>query len=93
MSAPEGPTLMRPAGPVDGTGLGAYLEHLSSTRGLAFDDHRDLWRWSVAEPEAFWASIWDHYGVPGDATSGCSARRRCRARSGSREPGSTTPRT
>ena len=55
---------MRPAGPVDGTGLGAYLEHLSSTRGLRFDDHRDLWRWSVAEPEAFWASIWDHYRVP-----------------------------
>ncbi|WP_018332640.1 acetoacetate--CoA ligase [Actinomycetospora chiangmaiensis] len=65
MSAAEEPTLLRPAGSPDGTGLGDYLEYLSSTRGLTFDDYRDLWRWSVAEPEAFWASIWDHFGVAG----------------------------
>jgi acetoacetyl-CoA synthetase len=65
MGAPDGPAVLRPAGPVEGTGIGAYLAHLSSTAGLVFDDYRDLWRWSVAEPEAFWASIWDHYGVSG----------------------------
>ena len=65
MGAPDGPVLMRPPSPVDGTGLGAFLAFLSSTRGLAFADHRELWRWSVAEPEAFWGAVWEHYRVPG----------------------------
>src|SRR3954454_13433954 len=65
MGAPDRPVLMRPPSPVEGTGMGAFLEYLSSTSGLAFGDYRELWRWSVAEPEAFWASVWDHYGVSG----------------------------
>ena len=27
--------------------------------------YRDLWRWSVDEPAAFWSSIWDFFGVLG----------------------------
>ena len=65
MSAPADPPLLRAPGPLDGTGIGSYREYLSSTRELEFDDYGAMWRWSVAEPEAFWASIWDHYGVPG----------------------------
>ncbi|WP_433803808.1 acetoacetate--CoA ligase [Actinomycetospora sp. CA-084318] len=45
--------------------MGAYLRHLASERGLEFDDYAALWRWSVAEPEAFWGSIWDFHGVRG----------------------------
>ena len=65
MSTPDAPALMRPPGSLNGTGIGTYREYLASTCGLEFDDYWDLWRWSVAEPEAFWASIWDHYGVAG----------------------------
>jgi acetoacetyl-CoA synthetase len=65
MNAADDPTLMRAPGPLEGTGIGAYREYLSTTRGLDFEDYGAMWRWSVAEPEAFWGSIWDHYGVPG----------------------------
>src|SRR5262249_21916907 len=27
--------------------------------------YASLWRWSVTEPAAFWASIWDYFGVLG----------------------------
>ncbi|MDA0183597.1 acetoacetate--CoA ligase [Solirubrobacter phytolaccae] len=37
--------------------LGAYR------RERGFDTYEALWRWSVTETEAFWASIWDRYGV------------------------------
>ena len=36
--------------------LGAYR------RERGFDTYDELWRWSVEDPEAFWASIWDRYG-------------------------------
>jgi acetoacetyl-CoA synthetase len=65
VTAPDEPTLLRSPGPLAGTGIGAYRDHLASTRGLVLDDYWDLWRWSVAEPEAFWGSIWEYYQVPG----------------------------
>lgn len=37
--------------------LGAYRRE----RGL--DTYEELWRWSVDQPEAFWGSIWDRYGL------------------------------
>src|SRR3954447_12576746 len=37
--------------------LGAYRRE----RGL--DTYDELWKWSVEEVEAFWASIWDRHGV------------------------------
>ena len=45
------------------TAIGDYVRWLTAERGLAFADYDALWRWSVADPEAFWASIWDHFGV------------------------------
>ena len=83
MGAPGGPTLMRPAGPVDGTGLGAYLEHLSSTRDLRFEDHRTLWRCSVGDPEAFWARSGTSSRCHAP-TSGRPARRQMPGAGGSR---------
>ncbi len=45
--------------------LGRYLRWLADERGLAFGSYRELWRWSVDDPEAFWASIWDRFEIRG----------------------------
>ena len=43
--------------------LGRYLEWLRTERGLDFPGYQELWRWSVSDLEAFWASIWDFFEV------------------------------
>jgi acetoacetyl-CoA synthetase len=60
----EGQLLWSP-GPaaIAGSYLQRYLEWLSRERDVRLDDYHALWRWSVAEPERFWASIWDHFEV------------------------------
>ncbi|MDP9385459.1 MAG: acetoacetate--CoA ligase [Actinomycetota bacterium] len=40
-----------------------YMRWLEAERGLAFEDYHALWRWSTDDLEAFWASIWDFFGV------------------------------
>jgi acetoacetyl-CoA synthetase len=46
----------------------AYLDALARAGGPAFaiGEYERLWRWSVDEPEAFWRSIWDVFGVLAD---------------------------
>jgi acetoacetyl-CoA synthetase len=39
------------------------MEWLARERGLSFGSYQDLWRWSVADLDAFWSSIWDFFGV------------------------------
>src|SRR3546814_6852848 len=39
------------------------MDWLARERGLDFADYDALWRWSVADIEAFWASIWDYFEV------------------------------
>jgi acetoacetyl-CoA synthetase len=36
-----------------------YRRWLNETRGLELEDYDALWRWSVDDLEAFWASIWE----------------------------------
>jgi len=61
-----GSVLRRPAPDVlETTGIGAYVRWLAAERGLEFDDYDALLDWSIAEPEDFWASIWDHFEVDG----------------------------
>ena len=43
--------------------LTRYMRWLAQHRGLEFDDYESLWRWSVSDLEAFWASIWDFFDV------------------------------
>lgn len=63
----QGPVMRRPAADVlDTTGIGRYVRWLAAERDLRFDDYDALWEWSVAEPEDFWESIWDHFAVDGD---------------------------
>lgn len=40
-----------------------YMRWLEREQGLRFADYADLWRWSVTDLEAFWASVWDFFGV------------------------------
>ena len=40
-----------------------YQDWLARERGLSLADYDALWRWSVSDLDAFWASIWDHFGV------------------------------
>ena len=57
-------TLWRPAAEhVEASNLTRYLRWLEAERGLRFDGYDDLWRWSVADLEAFWASIADYFEV------------------------------
>jgi len=43
--------------------IAKYQRWLRETRGLDFPDYDALWRWSVTEIEAFWASIWDYFEI------------------------------
>jgi acetoacetyl-CoA synthetase len=59
-----------PIGGLDGSrpersGLDQYAQWLASERGREFSSYHELWRWSVADLEGFWASIWDYFQVRG----------------------------
>ena len=40
-----------------------YQNWLRDKRGLSFASYDEMWRWSVSDLEAFWASIWDYFGL------------------------------
>ncbi len=44
-----------------------YMRWLRAERGRTFGDYQELWEWSVAELEEFWASIWDFFEVEASA--------------------------
>ena len=48
---------------IERTTMTAYARWLQTERGLRFDGYHDLWKWSVDDIEAFWASIWDFFEV------------------------------
>ena len=44
-----------------------YARWVADTRGAEVaDEYHALWRWSVAELDAFWASIWEFFSVVSD---------------------------
>jgi acetoacetyl-CoA synthetase len=43
--------------------VGRYLAWLLDERGLYFADYDALWRWSVADLEGFWSSIWEYFEI------------------------------
>ena len=55
-----------PAALVENARLTEYLRWLESERSLRFDGYEALWRWSVDDLDAFWASIWDFFAVQAD---------------------------
>jgi len=44
----------------------AFMQWLSDERGLAFANYDEFLAWSVAETDAFWAAIWDYFGIISD---------------------------
>ncbi|GAA4839623.1 acetoacetate--CoA ligase [Actinomycetospora corticicola] len=54
-------TVIRDAGPLDGTALGEFVAGLDRE----FADYAELHRWSVEDPDGFWRAIRDHFGVDG----------------------------
>src|SRR5438445_7257400 len=48
---------------IEHSGMHRYMHWLHSSRGLAFDDYQSLYKWSIQDLDAFWSSIWDHFGV------------------------------
>jgi acetoacetyl-CoA synthetase len=55
-----------PAELVERSRLREYMRWLETERGLGFEGYDELWQWSVDDLEAFWASIWDFFGVQAD---------------------------
>jgi acetoacetyl-CoA synthetase len=53
-----------------------YRRWLTGERGVILPGgaesaaYQELWDWSVAEPAAFWDSLWDYFGVLGDRGDG-----------------------
>jgi acetoacetyl-CoA synthetase len=63
-TATERPLLWQPpAEMLEGAAMTRYMRWLESERGIAVGSYEELWRWSVQELEAFWASIWDYFEV------------------------------
>src|SRR2546428_449192 len=57
-------TIWRPSeDTIDRANITRYLEWLARHPGLTFSGSQDLWRWSVTDLDAFWASIWQFFGV------------------------------
>jgi acetoacetyl-CoA synthetase len=48
---------------VERSQLTRYRRWLAAERGAEAEDYAELWRWSVARLEEFWASIWDYFEV------------------------------
>jgi len=51
-----------------GSNLARFQRWLLERRGLDTPDYADLWRWSVAEPEAFWSAIWEYFEIRHDGS-------------------------
>ncbi len=52
---------------VQRSNLTAYMRWLAHARSLEFQSYDELWRWSVADLEGFWASIWEYCAVQSSA--------------------------
>jgi len=46
-----------------GSNVARYIAWLHHEQRAAVADYDELWRWSVADPAAFWESIWDYFAV------------------------------
>ena len=48
------------------TRMAAFAAAASGRAGRDLTAYDDLHAWSVAEPDAFWSLVWDHFGVVGE---------------------------
>jgi len=47
-----------------------YAGWLRDRRGRELSTYDEIWQWSVAEPDEFWASVWDYFEVLGRRADG-----------------------
>ena len=40
-----------------------FTTFVQDRTGSTFDDYHALWRWSVDQPDAFWAALWDYFDL------------------------------
>lgn len=45
------------------TRLGQFADMAAERTGRRFDEYEELWRWSVANVEDFWAAVWEFFDV------------------------------
>jgi acetoacetyl-CoA synthetase len=58
------PVLWRPSVAFrEGSNLHQYLHWLNAAQSLHFKSYEEVWQWSVAEPAAFWESIWQYFNI------------------------------
>ena len=55
-----------PADVLTSSQLGRFIGWLSDHRGLRLSGYDELWRWSVADLEGFWESLWRFFDVRAD---------------------------
>ena len=48
---------------VEASNLAAFMRGVEARTGRPFADYAALHAWSVAEPEAFWAAVWEFVGI------------------------------
>ena len=62
--ATEGTLLWEPSEDLkENSNIAFYMRWLEANKGLSFEGYHDLWEWSVADLEEFWASIWEYFDV------------------------------
>ncbi len=60
----EGDLLWSPSSAaIEGANVTRFTAWLERDRGVRFEDHAALWRWSVDDLEGFWGAIWEYFGV------------------------------
>ncbi|HEX2303089.1 MAG TPA: acetoacetate--CoA ligase, partial [Gaiella sp.] len=52
---------------VERASITRYARWLAETYGVETTGYHELWQWSVAELEAFWSSIWEHFDIRASA--------------------------
>ncbi|MGM0422155.1 MAG: acetoacetate--CoA ligase [Pseudomonadota bacterium] len=47
--------------------LSLFMADLAEKHNQQFKDYKDIWKWSVQNPEAFWSDVWDFTDVIAEA--------------------------
>ena len=63
-----------------------FARFVGERTGVTAPDYRSLWQWSVDEPAAFWAALWDYFEL-GDRSEQRARGPRCPGRNGFRAHG------
>ncbi|HYF10701.1 MAG TPA: acetoacetate--CoA ligase [Actinomycetota bacterium] len=60
----EGDLLWSPSSAtIEDANVTRFTAWLERDRGVRFEDHAALWRWSVDDLEGFWGAVWEYFGV------------------------------